>query len=172
MLYTLSHSTSPLVCWVFWDSISQTICPGWLQTIIHLISASQIARITGVSHQLPAPWLFLNNSTRNYFMKITTLFIILPWVRYFSKFRFLKCFTSQGLEHFGFLDNENYKVSCVTYLLFSFATKGQVWKSTMINFGDIFLNSFQCLLNFIYYFPFFLICNFYVSLFLLGQSRL
>jgi hypothetical protein len=32
----------------------QTICPSWLQTTILLISASLVARITGMSHQCPA----------------------------------------------------------------------------------------------------------------------
>jgi hypothetical protein len=36
----------------FWDGgVSQTICPGWLQTTILLISASWVARIIGMSHQ-------------------------------------------------------------------------------------------------------------------------
>jgi hypothetical protein len=35
----------------FWDRGSQTICLGWLQTAILLISAFWVARITGVSHQ-------------------------------------------------------------------------------------------------------------------------
>jgi hypothetical protein len=30
--------------------VSQTICPGWLETSILLISASWVARITGMSH--------------------------------------------------------------------------------------------------------------------------
>jgi hypothetical protein len=34
----------------FQDSVSQTICPDWLWILILLISASWIARITGVSH--------------------------------------------------------------------------------------------------------------------------
>jgi hypothetical protein len=38
----------------FWDRVLQTICPGWLQTVILLISASWVARITVVSHQCPA----------------------------------------------------------------------------------------------------------------------
>jgi hypothetical protein len=41
--YTLSHSTSApsLFCDGFFrDKFSQTICPGWLQTVILLISAS------------------------------------------------------------------------------------------------------------------------------------
>jgi hypothetical protein len=37
----------------FWDRVSWTICPGWLQTEILLISASCRARITGVS---PRAW--------------------------------------------------------------------------------------------------------------------
>jgi hypothetical protein len=35
----------------FWDRVSQTICPGWSQTEILLISASWVVRITGLSHQ-------------------------------------------------------------------------------------------------------------------------
>jgi hypothetical protein len=35
----------------FQGSVSQTLCPGWLQNAILLIFASWIARITGVSHQ-------------------------------------------------------------------------------------------------------------------------
>jgi hypothetical protein len=31
-----------------------TICPGWLWTMILLISASQVARIIGMSHQQPS----------------------------------------------------------------------------------------------------------------------
>jgi hypothetical protein len=45
-LYTLSHSTSPFLWWVFWDRVSRTS-----RTITFLISASWVARITGVSHQ-------------------------------------------------------------------------------------------------------------------------
>jgi hypothetical protein len=40
-----------LFLWTFfWDRVSWTICPTWLQTVILLISASWIARITGASH--------------------------------------------------------------------------------------------------------------------------
>jgi hypothetical protein len=35
----------------FWDGVLLTICLGWPQTIILLISASRVTRITGVSHQ-------------------------------------------------------------------------------------------------------------------------
>jgi hypothetical protein len=67
----LNSGTSPwvtppaLFLWrVFRDGVSQTICPGWLQTAILLISASQIVRITGMSHQLLAQKLF--NLTQSY----------------------------------------------------------------------------------------------------------
>jgi hypothetical protein len=35
---------------IFLDKVSGTICPGWLCTMILLISASWVARITGMSH--------------------------------------------------------------------------------------------------------------------------
>jgi hypothetical protein len=35
-----------------------TVCPGWLPNMILLISASQVARIIGVSHQHMAQNLF------------------------------------------------------------------------------------------------------------------
>jgi hypothetical protein len=42
----------------FWDRVSRTVCPGGLRTAILLISASWVARITGVSHQCPAGIFF------------------------------------------------------------------------------------------------------------------
>jgi hypothetical protein len=50
----LSHSTSPIFVTSFWDKVLWTICLGWLWTMIFLISASWVARITGVSHWHPA----------------------------------------------------------------------------------------------------------------------
>jgi hypothetical protein len=50
-LYHLSHSSSPFCSGYFGDEISWTICPGWPRTTIHLISASQVARITVMNHQ-------------------------------------------------------------------------------------------------------------------------
>jgi hypothetical protein len=38
--YTLSHSTSPFYDGFFQDRVLQTICLGWLQTAILLISDS------------------------------------------------------------------------------------------------------------------------------------
>jgi hypothetical protein len=46
----------------FQGSVSWTICLGWVQTVILLISASWVARITGVSHKCLAG-LFLRLST-------------------------------------------------------------------------------------------------------------
>jgi hypothetical protein len=60
--YTLCHSNSPF-CFVkdfFWDRASQTICPGWLQAIILLISASWVARIDRREPLAPSLILFWN----------------------------------------------------------------------------------------------------------------
>jgi hypothetical protein len=46
----LSHTSSPLCSGYFGDGISQTIYSGWPQTSMLPISASQVAKITGVSH--------------------------------------------------------------------------------------------------------------------------
>jgi hypothetical protein len=35
----------------FWDRVFQNICPSWPQTVFLLISASLVAKITGVSYQ-------------------------------------------------------------------------------------------------------------------------
>jgi hypothetical protein len=39
---------------LFWDRVSRAICLGWLQTEILLISASWVARITGMRHPCSA----------------------------------------------------------------------------------------------------------------------
>jgi hypothetical protein len=52
--YRLSHTSSPFCSGYLGDEIPRTICLGWPGTVI-LISASQVARITDVSHQ---PTLF------------------------------------------------------------------------------------------------------------------
>jgi hypothetical protein len=45
------HLEPALFLWrIFWDRISGTICLGWLQIVVLLISASWVARITGLSH--------------------------------------------------------------------------------------------------------------------------
>jgi hypothetical protein len=57
--HTLSHSTSPFLCWSFWDRVSWNICPGYLWIAILLISASWVIRIIGGSHCHPADYYFL-----------------------------------------------------------------------------------------------------------------
>jgi hypothetical protein len=42
--------------------VSQTICLGWLPTSILLISASQVARIIGMSHQHPTHRIFIRET--------------------------------------------------------------------------------------------------------------
>jgi hypothetical protein len=46
MLYNLSHVSSPFCCGYF----GYGVCPSWPQIMILSILASQVARITGVSH--------------------------------------------------------------------------------------------------------------------------
>jgi hypothetical protein len=51
-LYHLSHTCSPFLFMLFWRwGVSRTICPDWSWSISLPISASQVSRITGVSHQ-------------------------------------------------------------------------------------------------------------------------
>jgi hypothetical protein len=54
LLYHLSNTSSYLsFLWLFFfgDRVSGTISLSWPQTLILLISTSQVARITGMSHQ-------------------------------------------------------------------------------------------------------------------------
>jgi hypothetical protein len=52
---TLSHSTSPFLMKIFFqDRVLQNYLPGLASNCILLISASLVARITGVSHQRSA----------------------------------------------------------------------------------------------------------------------
>jgi hypothetical protein len=54
--FTFSHNTSPIFC----DRVLRTIRVGWLLTTILLISASCVARITGVSHwYLANEWILM-----------------------------------------------------------------------------------------------------------------
>jgi hypothetical protein len=55
---TLSHTSSPFCSGCYGDEVSRTLCLGWPRLAILLISASQVARITGMSHQHPAPLHF------------------------------------------------------------------------------------------------------------------
>jgi hypothetical protein len=53
-LYCLSCASTPFHSGCFWDGVWLTICSGWPQTVIPLISVSQVARIIGMSHYCPA----------------------------------------------------------------------------------------------------------------------
>jgi hypothetical protein len=70
----LPWATPPALClWrVFQNKVSWTICLGWLQTVMLLIYVSWIARITGVSHQCPAPTVLFFG------------YIQLQWILYIS----------------------------------------------------------------------------------------
>jgi hypothetical protein len=51
VLYSSSHTSSLFCSGYFEDEVSQTICLCWPWNTILPISTSQVARITGVSHQ-------------------------------------------------------------------------------------------------------------------------
>jgi hypothetical protein len=51
-LYCLCHTFNPFFSGYFGNDILQIICPGWPQTAILLISASQVGRISHESHLL------------------------------------------------------------------------------------------------------------------------
>jgi hypothetical protein len=53
-LCSSSHTSSSFCSGYFGNGMSWTICSGWPWATILLISASQVARIIGVSHQCPA----------------------------------------------------------------------------------------------------------------------
>jgi hypothetical protein len=60
-LYCLSPTFSPFWSGYFGDGILRAICLGWPRIEIVLISASQVASITGMSHQRLATF-FLKSS--------------------------------------------------------------------------------------------------------------
>jgi hypothetical protein len=51
VLYLLRHTSSPFCSGYFGDGVLRNICLGWPWTISLLTSASQVTRITGLSHQ-------------------------------------------------------------------------------------------------------------------------
>jgi hypothetical protein len=54
VLYCLSHTSSQFCSGYSGAGVLQTICPGWPQTSILPILASQVAGITGMRQQHPA----------------------------------------------------------------------------------------------------------------------
>jgi hypothetical protein len=75
--YTLSRSTAPFLWWVFFgDRVSWTVCLGWLWTLTHLISASWVASITGVSHlrqDLCNVWIHIRQLDSQIYFSIQTV---------------------------------------------------------------------------------------------------
>jgi hypothetical protein len=61
VLYCFSLTSSPFCSGYFGGGVWKTICPGWLRTTILLISASQVARLTGLSYWCLAMVYFLSN---------------------------------------------------------------------------------------------------------------
>jgi hypothetical protein len=49
----IRHTSSTFCSGYFGDGVSETICPDWPQTAVLSISASQVARTTGMSHRCP-----------------------------------------------------------------------------------------------------------------------
>jgi hypothetical protein len=56
--YTLSHSTSPFLCYIFSRWGLMRYLPGWLRTLILLMSVCWVARIIDVSHRYLASHVF------------------------------------------------------------------------------------------------------------------
>jgi hypothetical protein len=61
--YSTIQATTPALFHVgyFWDRDLRIICLGWFWTMLLLISASWVARITGMSHWCPAFLPFVNS---------------------------------------------------------------------------------------------------------------
>jgi hypothetical protein len=60
----LSHTSSPFCSGYFRDWVLRTVCPGWPQTSIFLISVSQIIRITGMSYRYRSHSYFESSSNK------------------------------------------------------------------------------------------------------------
>jgi hypothetical protein len=73
--YSITVAIPPAVLYVeyFRGKVSQTICLGWPPTFILLISASSVARITGMSHWHLAGFSFFT-SLQHLLLSVTKLF--------------------------------------------------------------------------------------------------
>jgi hypothetical protein len=56
-----------ICCSYFGDGVSRTICPGWSWIMIFLISASQVARITDLSHLTQSNYCFKKTISPAYY---------------------------------------------------------------------------------------------------------
>jgi hypothetical protein len=73
----LSHTSSPFWSACFGDGLFGTICLDCPQTAILPVSASQIARITGVIHQ---NWAEVSNTLMQWFLKLSNVTV---WFMYY-----------------------------------------------------------------------------------------
>jgi hypothetical protein len=63
--------------WLFWRwGVSGTICPDWPWTVILLISAFQVARITGVSHWCPPQSIFIIVIIKVSYLRVVNLLMV------------------------------------------------------------------------------------------------
>jgi hypothetical protein len=76
-LYLLSHFASPFCFGYFQHSISQNICPSWVWIAICLISASWVARVTGMKNWHLAHFTFLVWLLENFKLRGSHLWILL-----------------------------------------------------------------------------------------------
>jgi hypothetical protein len=86
VLYHLRHSASLVFCVYgsfFQDRVSWTICRGWLQTAILLISAFWVARITGMSYSAWPQYYFLKRLSFSLSLHFCWKSVILLWVGLF-----------------------------------------------------------------------------------------
>jgi hypothetical protein len=77
---THTHTPSPLYSGYFGDRVSQTICLGWPQAMILQISASQLARIIGMSHWCLSGSRFIYLFLKGYESIKRTIWEEDPWV--------------------------------------------------------------------------------------------
>jgi hypothetical protein len=69
--------------WLFWRWSSQTVCPCWPWTVILLISASRVARMTGMSHCPPALLILLTVFFKNKHFQLWYVYSIFSFMDYF-----------------------------------------------------------------------------------------
>jgi hypothetical protein len=73
VLYCLNPHLQSILLWLFWRWGFINYLLGWPQTVILLIAASHVARITDVSHQYLAPFSHFFENDRNLHDRLTAL---------------------------------------------------------------------------------------------------
>jgi hypothetical protein len=70
-LLPLEPQLQPIFLWLFWRWALANCFPGWPQTMILWMSASQVARIIGISHQHPAIiFILIKNLVEHLFIQL------------------------------------------------------------------------------------------------------